>query len=205
MCLFSPRWWSARKRRIVMSGTTLHILGIVGSLRAGSYNRALLRVAAQVLPPGVELDTFTLEDIPPYNADVQSHGDPEPVARLKQLLVEADAVLIAAPEYNYSIPGVLKNAIDWVSRPPKTCPLRKKPVGIIGASSGESGTMRGQLAMRQVFVFLDSYVMGQPELRVTRAGERFDEGGALVDEELRERLRVYMAALVDWARLVGRR
>jgi chromate reductase len=187
-----------------MSETPLRILGIPGSLRAGSYNRALLRAAAEVLPPGVELDLFTLEGIPPYNADVQSQGDPEAVAALKQRLAEADAVLIATPEYNYSIPGVLKNAIDWASRPPKTCSFRKKPLGIIGASSGESGTIRGQLAIRQVFVFLDSYVMSQPELRVTNAGQRFDAAGVLIDEELRERLRVYMAALVDWARLVGR-
>ncbi len=187
-----------------MSETPLRILGIPGSLRAASYNRALLCAAAEVLPPGVELDLFTLEDIPAYNDDVQSQGDPEAVAVLKQRLAGVDAVLIATPEYNYSIPGVLKNAIDWVSRPPKTCPFRKKPLGIIGASSGGSGTIRGQLALRQVFVFLDSYVMSQPELRVTNAGQIFDAVGVLIDEELRERLRVYMAALVDWARLVGR-
>ena len=185
-----------------MTEATFHILGIPGSLRAGSYNRALLRAAAEVLPPGVSLDIFTLEGIPPYNADLQSQGDPAPVEELKQRLVSADAVLIATPEYNYSIPGVLKNAIDWASRPPKTCGFRKTPVGIIGASSGGSGTMRGQLAIRQVFVFLDSYVMAQPELRVTNAGRRFDESGVLIDAELRERLRAYIVALVDWARLV---
>jgi len=187
-----------------MSEKSFHILGIPGSLRAGSYNRALLNAAAEVLPPGVTLEVFPLDEIPPYNADVQAQGDPQPVQELKRRLTEADAVLIATPEYNYSIPGVLKNAIDWASRPPKTCPFRKKPVGIVGASSGESGTMRGQLAIRQVFVFLDSYVMSQPELRVTNAGQRFDEKGALIDEELRERLRAYVAALIDWARLVGR-
>jgi chromate reductase len=187
-----------------MTEATFHILGIPGSLRAGSHNRAVLRAAAEVLPPGVNLDVFALNDIPPYNADVQSQGDPEPVAELKRRLIEADAVLIATPEYNYSIPGVLKNAIDWASRPPKTCGFRKRPVGIIGASSGESGTMRGQLAIRQVFVFLDSYVMAQPELRVTNAGQRFDAEGVLIDEELRERLRAYIVALIDWARLVGR-
>lgn len=187
-----------------MTEATMRILGIPGSLRAGSYNRALLRAAAEVLPAGVSLDIFPLNDIPPYNADAQAQGDPEAVVELKRRLEAADAVLIATPEYNYSIPGVLKNAIDWASRPPKTCPFRKKPVGIIGASSGESGTMRGQLAIRQVFVYLDSYVMAQPELRVTNAGQRFDEKGALVDEELRERLRAYVAALIDWARLVGR-
>lgn len=186
-----------------MSDATFHLLGIAGSLRAGSYNLGLLTAASELLPPDVALDIVDLGDIPPYNADVQAQGDPEPVAKLKRMIETADAVLIATPEYNYSIPGVVKNAIDWVSRPPKTCGLRKKPVGIIGASSGESGTIRGQLAIRQVFVFLDSYVMAQPELRVPNAGQKFDAEGRLVDEELRERLRAYLTALVDWARLVG--
>jgi chromate reductase len=186
-----------------MSDTSLHILGIAGSLRAGSYNLGLLRAAAELLPDGVSLDIATLEDIPPYNADVQARGDPDPVEQLKRRIMAADALLIATPEYNYSVPGVLKNAIDWASRPPKTCCLRKKPVGIMGASSGESGTMRAQLALRQVFVFTDSLVMAQPELRVPNAGQRFNGDGVLIDEELRERLRAYLAALVDWTRLVG--
>jgi chromate reductase len=187
-----------------MTEATFHMLGIAGSLRSGSYNLGLLWAAAELLPEGVSFEVVTLPHIPPYNADVQGQGDPDAVADLKRRIMAADAVLIATPEYNYSIPGVLKNAIDWVSRPPKTCGMRKKPVGIIGASSGESGTMRGQLAIRQVFVFLDAYVMGQPELRVTNAGQRFDGEGALIDEELRERLRAYLVALIDWARLVTR-
>jgi chromate reductase len=183
--------------------TPFRILGIAGSLRAGSYNLALLRAAVEVLPAGASLDIVTLHDIPLYNADVQAGGDPAAVEALKRRVAGADAVLIATPEYNYSIPGVLKNALDWVSRPPKTSPLRKKPVGIVGASGGESGTMRSQLALRQVFVFLDGYVMVQPELRVPNAGQRFDAEGRLVDEELRERLRAFVAALVEWARLVS--
>jgi chromate reductase len=182
-----------------------HIFGIAGSLRAGSYNRALLRAAADVLPPGCTLEIGRIDDIPLYNADVQEQGDPEPVARLKKQIEDADCFLIATPEYNYSIPGVLKNALDWASRPPKTCCLRRKPLGIIGCSSGDSGTMRGQLALRQMFVFTDSYVMAQPELRVPRAGACFDEKGALVDEGLRERLGLYLFALVDWAKTVGGR
>ena len=185
------------------SEATFNLLGIPGSLRAGSYNRALLRAAAEVLPAGVDLSLVALNDIPLYDADVQSKGDPEPVEELKRRIIIADALVIATPEYNYSIPGVLKNALDWASRPPKTCCLRKKPIGIMGASSGESGTMRGQLALRQMFVFTDSLVMAQPELRVPNAGPRFDAEGRLVDEDLRERLRTYMAALVEWARLVG--
>ena len=182
---------------------TFHLLGIPGSLRAGSYNRGLLRAAAEVLPPGVGLDLFPLNDIPPYNGDVESQGDPEPVAELKRRIAAAEALLIATPEYNYSIPGVLKNAIDWASRPPKTSPLRQKPVGIMGASGGESGTMRAQLALRQVFVFTGSYALVQPEFRVPNASQKFNAEGKLVDEDLRERLRAFVAALVDWARLVG--
>jgi chromate reductase, NAD(P)H dehydrogenase (quinone) len=188
-----------------MAKSDFRIFGIAGSLRAGSYNLALLRASAEALPPGCTLEIGHIDDIPLYNADVQEQGDPEPVARLKRQIEGADVFLIATPEYNYSIPGVLKNALDWASRPPKTCCLRRKPIGIMGCSSGESGTMRGQLALRQMFVFTDSYVMAQPELRVPKAGDRFDENGRLVDEELRERLGLYLFALVDWAKTVGGR
>ena len=186
-----------------MPEADFHIFGIAGSLRAGSYNRALLRAAAEVLPPRVTLETGEIRDIPLYDADLQAEGDPEPVVRFKRQIEAADALLIATPEYNYSIPGVLKNALDWASRPPKTCVVRRKPIGIMGCSSGESGTMRGQLALRQMFVFTDSYVMLQPELRVPRAGEVFDETGRLIDEELRERLGLFLFALVDWAKKVS--
>ena len=183
----------------------LRLFGIAGSLRAGSYNLALLRAAGEILPPGASLEIGRIDDIPLYNADVQSQGDPAPVARLKKQIEDADAFIIATPEYNYSIPGVLKNALDWASRPPKTCCLRRKPIGIMGCSSGDSGTIRGQLALRQMFVFTDSYVMLQPELRVPRAGESFDQAGKLVDAALRERLGLFLFALEDWARTVGGR
>jgi chromate reductase, NAD(P)H dehydrogenase (quinone) len=186
-----------------MSGESFRILGIAGSLRSRSYNLGLLRAAAELLPAGVSLEIATLHDIPPYNADLQAAGDPLGVAELKRKVAGADAVLIATPEYNYSIPGVLKNAIDWLSRPPKDCGLRKKPLGIVGASSGESGTMRGQLAIRQVFLFLDAYVMAQPEFRLPKAGEKCDQDGVLRDEEQRQRLAAYVAALVDWAKVVN--
>ena len=107
------------------------------------------------------------------------------------------------PEYNYSVPGVLKNAVDWASRPPKTCCLRGKPAGIIGASSGESGTMRAQMALRQSFVFTGTLAMVQPEFRLPKAGEKCDENGDLIDDEQRERLRAYLVALVDWARVLN--
>ncbi len=188
-----------------MGAADLHIFGISGSLRAGSYNMALLRAAAEMLPPGVTLETGRIDDLPLYNDDLRAAGDPEPVARLKRQIEAADAFLIATPECNYSIPGVLKNALDWASRPPKTCCLRQKPIGIMGCSSGESGTMRSQLALRQMFVFTDSYAMLQPELRVPRAGEVFDAAGRLTDEAIRERLGLFLRALADWARLVGQR
>jgi chromate reductase len=188
-----------------MGGETFRLLGIAGSLRSGSFNRGLLRASAEVLPPGVELDVFPLDDIPLFNADVMDKGDPPPVEALKASIQAADALLIATPEYNYSIPGVLKNAIDWASRPSKHSVLRGKPIGIMGASGGDSGTIRCQLSLRQVFIQTHSFVMVQPELRVPQAGTKFDAAGNLVDAELRERLRAFVAALVDWARLVGDR
>jgi chromate reductase len=188
-----------------MEAQTLHILGIAGSLRAASYNRGLLRAAAGLLPSGVDLETMVLNDIPLYNVDVERQGEPVPVQELKQRITAADVLLIATPEYNYSIPGVLKNALDWASRPPQTCALRKKPVGIVGASSGRSGTMRSQLALRQVFVFTGSYAMPQPEFLLAEAAQKCDTGGDLVDEETRERLRTFLVALVEWASMVGRK
>ena len=112
-------------------------------------------------------------------------------------------MLIATPEYNYSIPGVLKNALDWASRPSGRSVLKGKPIGIMGASGGDGGTVRCQLALRQVFIQTNSFVMVQPELRVPQAGKKFDADGNLVDAELRERLRAFVAALIDWGRLVG--
>ena len=179
------------------------ILGIAGSLRRASYNRGLLLAAAELLPPGVTLGIHSLDDIPLFNADVLAVGDPPAVQDLKDRIRAADALLIATPEHNYSIPGVLKNALDWASRPLKTSGLRGKPIGIIGASTGSFGTVRAQLALRQVFVLTDSLVMVQPEFRVALAADKSDAEGNLVDEELRQRLADFVVALVDWARLVG--
>ena len=186
-----------------MTSVDFQMLGIAGSLRKASYNRGLLRAAAQLLPAGVTFSTFDIRDIPLYDQDVQSKGDPPAVQELKLRVIAADALLIATPEYNYSVPGVLKNAVDWASRPPKTCCLRGKPAGIIGASSGESGTMRAQLALRQSFVFTGTLAMVQPEFRLPKAGEKCDENGDLIDDEQRERLRAYLVALVDWARVLN--
>ncbi len=185
-----------------MDESAFHILGIPGSLRQGSFNRGLLRAAGQLLPQGVDLEIYEIDQIPHFNADVMAGGDPPAVSEFKEAIRAADALLIATPENNYSIPGVLKNAIDWASRPNKTSVLRGKPVGIIGASGGEGGTVRAQLALRQVFIQTNSLVMVQPELRVPMAGQKFDPAGELIDEQLRTRLAAFLAALVEWTRLV---
>jgi chromate reductase len=181
-----------------VSSRPLRILGIPGSLRRGSYNRALLCAAREVAPDGVQIELFELHDIPPYNEDVRQQGVPEPVARLNAAIAAADAVLISTPEYNWSIPGVLKNAIDWVSRPPASTPLRRKPVAVIGASGGSSGTIRAQLALRQVLFSLECYVLPKPDLWVRNAGQLFDQEGRLIDQETRQRLHDLVVALVDW-------
>jgi chromate reductase len=182
----------------------LSIVGIAGSLRRGSFNAGLLHVAAEVMPSGTRLETISIGALPLYDADLEL-DPPEPVGELRARIAAADALLIATPEYNYSVPGVLKNAIDWASRPPQTSPLRHKPVGIMGVSGGPSGTARAQLALRQVFVFTRSYVLPEPELLVREGRLRFDPNGNLVDDEVRERVRELVAALADWTRLVGGR
>lgn len=180
---------------------SVHLFGIAGSLRAGSYNRALLRAAEETLPPSTSLEVYEeLGEIPPYNEDVREQGRPAAVVDLWNRVARADALLIATPEYNYGIPGVLKNAIDWVSRPPLESPLRYKPAGIMGASIGQFGTVRAQLALRQSFLFTETYAMARPELLVFNAADRFNERGELVDQKTRELLRGFLAALTDWAR-----
>jgi chromate reductase len=190
-------------KEATLDSQSFRILGIAGSLRKGSFNRGLLRAAAGLVPEGAVFEIVELHDIPLLNADVMDEGDPPAVLNLKERIRVADALLIATPEYNYSFPGVLKNAIDWVSRPYKNSVLKSKPVGIIGAASGEGATMRAQLALRQVFVITNSLVMVQPELRVGFAGQKFDEQGELMDDDIRRRLRAFLEALVEWSRLVS--
>ena len=181
-----------------MSNGTFKILGIAGSIRQGSYNRGLLRAAQELAPRGVDIQTFDITPVPLYNADVEAQGDPEPVRQFKQQIREADALLIATPEYNYNIPGLLKNAIDWASRPPTNSVLRHKPIAIMGASTGSFGTVRAQLALRQAFLFTESYVLLKPEVLVSKAQSRFDEHGNLTDEDTRELIITLVKALVDW-------
>jgi chromate reductase len=183
----------------------VRVLGIGGSLRQGSYNRALLRAAQELAPAEMEiqiLDNATLAAIPTFNEDVRQRGDPETVAILKQEIRRADAVLFSIPEYNYSMSGVLKNAIDWASRPPNESPLNEKPVALMGASTGISGTIRAQMHFRQVCTFTNMFPLNRPQVFVAEAAKKFDENGKLIDENSREFVRQLMEALLDWTRVL---
>ncbi len=177
---------------------TLRVLGIAGSLRAGSFNRALLRAAQELAPEGMEIRAFDIAPIPLYNADVEAKGDPEPVAALKTAIREADALLFVTPEYNHGVPGVLKNAIDWASRPPDKTPLKGKPASIMGATPGQGGTIRAQGQLRQTFVFTQTCALLQPEVLVAKAHEKFDKDGRLTDETTRGFVKKHLEALRDW-------
>ena len=187
------------------SDAPLRVLGLVGSLRAGSLNRGLMDAAREMAPElGMEITVFgRLREIPPYDGDVEAQGDPDAVGELKAAVRASHALLIASPEYNYSVPGVLKNAIDWVSRPPPETPLRGKPAAILGASTGMSGTMRMQHHLRQVLTATQTLVMVAPEVVIPRAAERFVDG-RLADESTRDLLRKQLSALRAWTLAVGR-
>jgi len=177
----------------------MKLLGIAGSLRAASYNKGLLRAASELLPDGVTLDVFTrLGEIPLFDEDAERGGDPEAVVALKQAIAASDALLIATPEYNAGVPGVLKNALDWASRPPGRAALRRKPVALLGASPGMLGTSRAQASLRQSLQFTESFVMLRPEIFVARAGEKFDAEGRLTDEPTRKIIRQMLEALGPW-------
>ena len=181
------------------AGEELRVLGFAGSLRAGSYNGALLRSAQEMAPAGLAIEIYESIDLPLFNEDIEAQGDPEPVAAFKMAIAEADAVLIATPEYNYGVPGVLKNAIDWASRPPGRGPLDGKLAAIIGASVGTVGSARAQQQLRQVFAFTNTLAMLQPEVLVGRAHQKFDRDGHLSDEATRTFLRQYLETFHGWA------
>jgi chromate reductase len=176
----------------------IRVLGICGSLRRASLNAGLLRAAVELAPAGVSVQTADLADIPLYNEDVREQGFPPAVAELRRQVGEADALLIVTPEYNYSIPGVLKNAIDWVSRPPEQ-PFDGKPLAIMGGSPG-MGTVRAQYHLRQVCVFLNMLPLNKPEVMVGRAHEKFDADGKLTDAKTREVVAGLLTALASWTR-----
>jgi len=175
------------------------ILGFAGSLRKQSYNRSALRAAVSLVPAGMTLTTFDLANIPPFNQD-HERKPPEAVRQFKAAILEADAILIVTPEYNYSVPGVLKNAIDWASRPYGESAFDGKPVGIMGASGGTLGTARAQYHLRQMFVFLNMFPLNQPEVMIASADEKFDEDGSLKDEKTAQKIRELLEALADWAK-----
>jgi chromate reductase len=182
----------------------LKILGFAGSLRKASYNKALLRAAVELAPKDVEIEVFDLDGIPPFNQDFERQL-PEKVKEFKAKIKAADAVLIATPEYNYSIPGVLKNAIDWASRPYSDSAFDGKPVAIMGASIGMLGTARAQYHLRQCFVFLNMYPLNKPEVMVAYAPQKFDENGRLTDEETRKYVAMLLQSLVDWAEKIEKK
>jgi chromate reductase, NAD(P)H dehydrogenase (quinone) len=174
----------------------MRVLGISGSLRDGSLNSALLRTAAERLPAGAELVEFErLAEIPPYDEDADAAGVPDTVGELRDAIRSADAVLIATPEYNHSIPGVLKNALDWASRPVRTNVLRGKPAAVVGASTGLFGAVWSQAETRKVLEAIGADVVDR-ELPVMQAHMQFDEYGNLREEDLRAQLADHVAALV---------
>jgi chromate reductase, NAD(P)H dehydrogenase (quinone) len=176
------------------------ILGISGSLRSQSHNTNLLRAAAELLPPGVELELWDgLKAVPPYDQDDDVEPAPEPVAAIRSAIAAADAVLFATPEYNSSVPGVLKNALDWVSRPLKTNALRNKPVAVVGASTGAFGAVWSQAELRKVLAAIGARVV-EGDVAVGHAPSRFDESGRLTDDQTREQLAEVLLALVAEAR-----
>jgi chromate reductase, NAD(P)H dehydrogenase (quinone) len=177
----------------------ISILGIAGSLRQKSYNRAALRAATELVPAGAAINIFEIDGIPGFSED-DEQSPPEKVVELKRRIRAADAILFVTPEYNYSIPGVLKNAIDWASRPYGDSAWNGKPAAIMGASVGAIGTARAQYHLRQVMVFLNMFPINQPEVMIANASQRFDSEGNLTDEQTKEFIRQLLHNLVEWTR-----
>ena len=178
---------------------TVHVFAVAGSLRKDSWNKKLLRAAIELVPPGMMIHQFDgLPDIPPYDADIDVDPRPESVSAMKQSLAACDGLLIVTPEYNYGIPGVLKNAIDWASRPAATSPLLGKVALLMGASTGMAGTARAQLQLRQNFVFTKTTVLPPPEILVAKAPEKFDAQGRLTDEVAKQLIAERLRTLGEW-------
>lgn len=174
------------------------VLGFAGSLRKDSYNKSILSAALELAPENMKLEIFDLEGIPPFNQDLET----QPPARVKEFKAKiraANAILIATPEYNYSIPGVLKNAIDWASRPYADNVFYGKAVGIMSASTSMLGGARAQYHLRQTFVFLNAHPINKPEFIMPRANERIDKNGRVIDETARKQIQELLEALVTWS------
>jgi len=177
-----------------------HFVAISGSLRKGSYNTMALKAAQKVAPGNMIIEQLSIADVPFYNFDLHEKQFPDLVEKLIDAIKAADAVIFVTPEYNYSIPGVLKNAIDIISRSPKK-PFDMKPVGIMGASTGLLGTARAQYHLRQTMVFLNSYVMNKPEIMIAQANTKFDEAGNLKDEKTKEMITQFILSLTAFSDL----
>ena len=176
----------------------VRILGIAGSLRSQSYNRAALRAATELVPEDATIEVFEIDGLPGFNQD-EEQNPPAKVTELKRRIREADAILFVTPEYNYSVPGVLKNAIDWASRPYGDSAWNGKPAAIMGASIGSIGTARAQYHLRQMMVFLNMFPINQPEVMIANAQDRFDKEGNLTDESSKDLIRQLLRNLVNWA------
>ena len=181
----------------------MNVIGISGSLRKGSFNTAALRAAQGLAPEGMTIERAEIGDLPLYNDDVRAAGFPPPAERLRAQIAAADAVLLVTPEYNYSISGVLKNAIDWASRPPSQ-PFEAKPVAIMGASPGLFGSARAQYHLRQMLIFLNAMPVNRPEVMIGQAQNKFDADGNLTDEPTREFIRKLLVSLRDWTERLKR-
>lgn len=176
---------------------SLKVLGIAGSLRKGSYNKLALKAAIELRPDGMQIESFDIAAIPVYNEDVREQGFPPAVEQLREKIRAADALLLVTPEYNYSVPGVFKNAIDWASRPPDQ-PFNDKPVAIMGASGSVLGTARAQYHLRQSCVFLNMHPINKPEVMIARAQDKFDSEGKLNDEMARKLIGELLTNLAAW-------
>jgi len=183
-----------------VSDTPITILGLAGSLRRASYNRGLLRAAHAVAPAGVTVEILELAGLPFYDEDLEAAGPPAAVQELRARIHAADALLLAVPEYNHSFTAVLKNALDWASRPRANAALRQKPVALMGAAGGGFGTVRAQLAVRPVLVVNEMYVLPTPSLHVANAAQHFDADGNLTGEQVRASVGGLVEALAAWTR-----
>ena len=177
----------------------MKVLGISGSLRKGSWNTSVLRAAERLAPAGMTIEIGAIDDIPLYNEDIRAAGLPPAVERFRAQIAAADAVLFVSPEYNFSIPGVLKNAIDWASRPPNQ-PFNDKPVAIMGASGGPVGTARMQYDLRKSLGSINALVMLKPEVFIGQAGTKIDEAGNVTDETTKDFVRKLLEALAAWTK-----
>lgn len=178
---------------------TIRVLGISGSLRRDSWNTLLLRATQKLAPAGMTIEIASIREIPFYDGDVEAAGMPAAVTAFRDRIRAADALLIASPEYNASIPGVLKNALDWASRPPQQ-PLDGKPIAIFGASPGATGTIRGQQHLRQTLANVNGLVLVQPVVAVGNAADRLDADANITDEATRKFVETMLAKLIDWTR-----